>query len=210
MSRHYTIEDKTIALAGVFQATKLVHGIARKGMANSLWLTTASSSLLQMNPDSVIDVFGDVNCIASGLRTLVTQLNDSENRNLEITTYVITLLKLEQVLSKDTAKLAALGKDIDIIKERTTDFDLTDNTLYTQLARVYQDHISTLNPKIMVKGEPLHLENPDNAAKVRMALLAGIRAAMLWKQCGGSKWSLLFKRKQFVNVANDLLNRSSI
>ncbi|MGD8349299.1 MAG: DUF489 family protein, partial [Gammaproteobacteria bacterium] len=42
------------------------------------------------------------------------------------------------------------------------------------------------------------------AARVRASLLAGIRAAVLWRQLGGNKWKLLFARKKYVAIARQL------
>jgi high frequency lysogenization protein len=57
----------------------------------------------------------------------------------------------------------------------------------------------------MVSGENSYLESPDMANKVRALLLAGIRAAVLWRQCGGSRWQLLFKRRAIIKAAETLL-----
>ena len=64
--------------------------------------------------------------------------------------------------------------------------------------------ISDLKPRIMVAGEQNYLLNTDTAARVRTLLLAGIRAAVLWRQLGGSKWKLLLSRKRYVSVARNL------
>jgi high frequency lysogenization protein len=85
-------------------------------------------------------------------------------------------------------------------------FDLGDSAQHQQLSQIYQERISTLGPKIMVRGEPLHLQNPDSAARIRVALLAGIRAAVLWRQAGGSKWQLLFQRRKTANTARELVD----
>ncbi len=58
----------------------------------------------------------------------------------------------------------------------------------------------------MVRGEPLHLQNPDNAARIRVALLAGIRAAVLWRQAGGSKWQFLLQRRKTAAKARELVD----
>jgi high frequency lysogenization protein len=56
----------------------------------------------------------------------------------------------------------------------------------------------------MVAGEQNYLQKTETAARVRTLLLAGIRAAVLWRQLGGSKWKLLFARKKYVAVARQL------
>jgi high frequency lysogenization protein len=40
------------------------------------------------------------------------------------------------------------------------------------------------------------LQNENLAAKIRVLLFAGVRAAVLWQQCGGKRWHLLFQRKR--------------
>ncbi len=58
----------------------------------------------------------------------------------------------------------------------------------------------------MIAGEPLHLQNPDNAARIRVALLAGIRAAVLWRQAGGRKWQLLLRRRALGRTSRELID----
>jgi len=48
---------------------------------------------------------------------------------------------------------------------------------------------------VLVKGNSQTLAQPDTAALVRALLLAGTRSAVLWRQCGGSRWRLLFERR---------------
>jgi len=43
------------------------------------------------------------------------------------------------------------------------------------------------------------------ANKIRTLLLAGIRAAVLWRQMGGNRWQLLFSRKDIINDAKMLI-----
>jgi high frequency lysogenization protein len=57
----------------------------------------------------------------------------------------------------------------------------------------------------MVRGEPNYLQNPDNQNRIRALLLAGIRAAWLWRQMGGNRWRILFGRQQFLDAAQTYL-----
>ena len=77
--------------------------------------------------------------------------------------------------------------------------------IYASLGGLYSDTISTLNPRIMVSGEPTVLNNSDNANRIRTLLLSSIRSAVLWQQLGGNRWQLLFKRKKIVSIAKTLL-----
>jgi high frequency lysogenization protein len=57
----------------------------------------------------------------------------------------------------------------------------------------------------MVAGEQRHLSDPENADRIRAVLLAGIRSAVLWRQCGGVRWKLLFHRGRLQQEARRLL-----
>lgn len=202
----YTDSDRTLALAGVFQAARLTHQLARRGMTDGPALSSSLHSIFQLSPDHVIEVFGDLAGVSSGLRTLVDQLDNPKQRDAELTRYVIGVIQLAIKLGKDAQRQEALGRDIGDLDDRRKAFDMEDSQLFAPLADIYQRHLSTLSPRIMVKGEPLHLQNPDTAARIRTALLAGVRAAHLWQQCGGSRWQLVFKRAKLVTTARQLLS----
>lgn len=202
----YNDQDRTLALAGVFQAARLTHQLARKGMTDGPALATSVHSIFNLSPDSTAEVFGGVDGVAMGLRTLVDQLNSPQQRDAELTRYAIGVIQLAVKLNKDGERLAKLGQDIEDLLDRKRAFEMEDARLYAPLADIYQNNLSTISPRIMVKGEPLHLQNPDTAARIRTALLAGVRAAHLWIQCGGSRWSLVLKRARLVNAARQLLS----
>ncbi|HIE55408.1 MAG TPA: DUF489 family protein, partial [Chromatiaceae bacterium] len=141
-----------------------------------------------------------------GLRHFIHQLHGSRDRNLEVARYSIGLLQLGQKLYRDTKRLQALGEALDNFRSRSQAFAFEDSTRFSQLAKIYQDHISDLSPRIMVKGNPLHLQNSDTAARIRCALLTGIRSAHLWCQCGGRRWHMLTRHKRLLQAARELLD----
>jgi high frequency lysogenization protein len=59
----------------------------------------------------------------------------------------------------------------------------------------------------MVQGDQQYLGNQSTVNKIRALLLAGIRATLLWRQCGGSRWKLLFFRKKIQDEAKFLLTQ---
>lgn len=48
------------------------------------------------------------------------------------------------------------------------------------------------------------LQQPNNAAKIRALLLAGIRSARLWRQLGGHRWQLVFSRSKLLKELYEL------
>jgi high frequency lysogenization protein len=203
----YTQEDRVIALAGVFQAARLARDIARNGSSDGPAFESSRESLFDFAPESVASVFGDERGVFHGLQALSEQLERPQRRDLETSRYVVALLHLADRLMRDQHSLQALRDDLTALQRRRDHIDLGAGTINEQLAEIYQDRISVLGPRIMIRGEPLHLQNPENASRIRVALLAGIRAAVLWRQAGGSKWQFLLRRRAMTTQARDLIDK---
>ena len=84
-------------------------------------------------------------------------------------------------------------------------FEIGRSNVTSKVSALYQETISTLSPRIIVKGEQSYLSNSDTTSRIRTLLLAGIRSAILWNQIGGSQWRLLFTRASYVQSAKKLL-----
>ena len=202
----YELSDRVIALAGVFQAARLVHEVAKHGQADSKDLTTSLNSIVNDSPDSTIAVFGDLSGIRTGLICLQEQMGlQTAKREMEITRYVMGMLFLERKLSKTPELMAAVGKGIDGARRQLQHYPIEHDNVIANLAGVYSETLSTLSFRIMVSGEPANLANPALANKIRALLLAGIRAAVLWRQTGGRRWQLLFQRSKIVEQSLRLL-----
>jgi high frequency lysogenization protein len=201
----YRDEDRVLALAGVFQGARLARDVARKGMCDVEAFEASRSSLFVFETDATAAIFGGIAGIRQGLRTLAEQLDREASRDIEIARYAVAVIHLGDRARRDSGTLKGLGDDLAALDRRRQHFELTDAVQNQQLAKIYQDRISGLGPRIIVRGEPLHLQNPDNAARVRVALLAGVRAAVLWRQTGGRKWQLLLRRRRLWTVARELV-----
>jgi high frequency lysogenization protein len=165
------------------------------------------NSLFDFSPASVAAVFGGEKGVATGLRTLVSQLQSPEERDLEIAQYVIATIHLADKLRKSD-RLDRIADELADLKQRIEEFDLPRPTRIAQVEHIYQQHVSNVQPQIMVRGEPLHLQNKEHAAHIRAMLLCGIRSAVLWRQCGGKKLQLLFSRNKVAGIARDILDRT--
>lgn len=202
----YTDEDRLIALAGVFQTAALVRDIARTGQYDSACVETSLSSLFIFDASSVPIVFGGSHNIRYGLKILHTQLQTPQQRDIEIAQYVVALIHLADKLAQNEASLQAIANALDILNTNKKNFAWSISTLSAQLADIYQKHISAIQPQIIVRGEPGYLQSSDNAMLIRSLLFAGIRAAILWRQCGGKKRHLLFSRRKVAFLAKSLLD----
>ena len=73
MSRHDD-NERTLALAGVFQAARLVRDLARHGRADEQAMAASIGSLFAFEPESTEAVFGNLAGVRLGLLTLLEQL----------------------------------------------------------------------------------------------------------------------------------------
>lgn len=198
--------DRCIALAGVFQAANMAANIAEQGMVDSRSMEASIHSLFKIDAESVESVYGGLQGVESGLRLIQQQLGEKRTDNVLVTQYVIALLHLERKLSRNRAMQQQIRDGIRSAEERIAHFHLLHTNIIAQLADIYTQTISTLKPRIMVKGEPLHLQNSDNVNRIRALLLAGIRSAMLWRQCDGGRWQVILGRKKIAEQARRLLH----
>lgn len=201
----YSDQDRVVALGGIFQAARLARDIARTGVCDAQAFDNSRDSLFDFEPESVAAVFGGRRGIIYGLRSVLKQLDRPDQRELEIARYVISLINLADRLRARKDRMQRLYEKLMVFEGKHGQFELGDSVRHEQLAQIYQDEISTLGPRIMIRGEPLQLQNPDNATRIRVALLAGIRAAVLWRQAGGKKWWLLLRRRSIASVARELI-----
>ncbi len=199
--------DQTLALAGIYQAASLVKQIANTGMANSAHIESSLETLFRFDASSVEEVYGSIAGVTHGVSILLQHLNDRTARDMEITKYVISLIMLEKKLSYNREMLDDISKRLNKIESQFDFFSLCHENTFAKLGHVYKETISTLGSKIIVSGEQPHLNNGINASKVRALLLAGIRSAVLWRQCGGSRWQFIFGRKVYVYECQKILSQ---
>ena len=206
----YTDLDRLTAFAGVYQAAYCVRQIARQGTVDTRIMEPCIYSLFQLDTPTVAATFGPTGAVSSGARQIVAQLTAGANggppRDQELLRTVVTIVKLERALADRRDMLEAIRAGIEAIAAGRGDQPLLDPALLASLATIYSDTISHLSPRIVVKGEPLHLKNQDNQHRIRSVLLAGIRAAMLWRQVGGRRWHILFRQRQLLESARKYLS----
>jgi high frequency lysogenization protein len=202
----YNDADRVLALGGVFQAARLSRDIARTGVCDAQAFDASRETLFDFEPESVASIFGGVGGAAHGLRALNHQLERPSERDYEVARYVVALLHLADRLMRNDLSMQNLHDDLSALARRRNHFELSDSVQNQQLSHIYQERISVLGPRIMIGGEPLHLQNPDNAARIRVALLAGIRAAVLWRQAGGRRWQLLLRRRKMGHKSRELID----
>ena len=171
------------------------------------------NSILIDDAISAEALYGGLPKLNAGLNSLMYQLGsgrtapDGKAKQLDATQYSINVLALQKKLSNNPDTFKKLIDGISEAQKQLEFFPATHTNMIARLAELYSNTISTLGPRIMIRGDQNHLTNTDNAAKMRTLLLAGIRAALLWDQAGGTRWKLLFERGKMQREAEALLKR---
>jgi high frequency lysogenization protein len=201
-----TLTNQVIALAGIAQAAALVDQLATTGKVDEKALETTIGSLLKTESDSVLDVYGnDLANLALGLKHLDAQLTGYEIAHADQARYAASMVFLERRLSDQPAMLKTISIGLERAKAQTDHFNLLHENVLANLGDLYSQTVSKLEPRIMVNGNPDILRRQETANKIRACLLAGIRSAMLWNQCGGRRWKFLLFRKKIQAETQRLL-----
>lgn len=201
------VDNDVVALAGIYQAVQLVKQTAHGGSGNHSAFVSSIGSLFRFEAESAESVYGGVGGVKHGLDTLVDQLGRPGLRqDPELTAYAANLMFLERKLIRLPWMVDTLRSEIEAAKGVARTDDLEDPAVIANLAHAYSQTISRLSPRILVQGEPALLKQADVANRIRALLLAGIRAAVLWRQVGGSRLRLLFGRKRIVRGAQSALS----
>ena len=192
-------KDQTIALAGLYQSLALVQNIAWEGNTNHSCMVPTIESILKLDANEYIDVYGSIENLQLGIQTLKTALqNKSEKHAVERTRYAINLMYLASKFAVNPKAVSSLGSQIERISNQYDSIDDSFDDITEDLGRLYREHISPLGPKVIIEGDPEYLKMGQNASKIRALLLAGIRAVVLWKQADGKRWTLLLGRKSLM------------
>ena len=196
------IQEQLTALAAVFEATTLVDKIARTGQASEADIACLLGSLLVREPKNTLDVYGgdDLN-LREGYKALASALErNPASLQRDPLRYALALLGLERQLAKRDDLLQIIGQRLQQIEQQVGHFGLTHANVIAACGGLYQDTISTFRQRIQVHGDMRFLQQPDNAARIRALLLAGIRCARLWRQLGGHRWQLVFSRQKLLQA----------
>lgn len=207
------IKNRAIALAAIFQCVDGVSQIANKGSIDQELLETCIGSVLNEDADDAVALYGSLNKLKTGFSSMIHQLGsaqitpDGKPKDMEATRYALGLLHLEKKLNNNPELFGLLIEGIKETQKKLDFFEIGHENVIAKLADVYANTISTMSPKIMVKGDQNYLSKPENAAKIRTLLLAGIRAALLWRQAGGDRWKLLFEKGKLQRQADTFLKQ---
>lgn len=200
------LQDITLALAGVVQATILVNQVAKTGFAQQDAYKCSIESLFDLNPASTLAVYGGN---AQNLRLGLEALRDmlaGNHKHQEAMRYALGALHLQKKLAGRRDMMNTIGSRVSQAASQAEHFSSTHDNVVSNLGQIYSETISTFRFRIQVMGDYNYLQQPRIASQIRALLLAAIRSAMLWRQLGGTRWQLLLQRKAIASQVDKLLS----
>jgi len=188
----------------MFLSAELVQNIANNGEFDEGHMQIVLESVFTLDADTVESIYGGKSNLRAGQQRLIDQLDGTDSKpNLQITQYILNLLKLENKCQSDTELLSRIRRGIENAEQMRSHYETLDNEVISMLAKIYTDNISNLSPRIVVHGNREYLEQELHANRIRACLLAGIRSAVLWRQCGGTRWKIVSGRQKYVQQARE-------
>lgn len=200
------LHNRTLALAALFQCLGEVARLAQNGHGDAQVLQVMVGSILTLDAPSLESIYGGIASLRPGLHLLRNQLGAGpEPRDMEMMRHAVAVLYLERRLHNNSQIRDELLRGIHAAQRQSDYFDLTHDNVIAALASLYRETISRLGPRIIVRGDQQHLARENVASRIRVLLLAAIRAAVLWRQAGGSRLRLMFTRRALAEEAKRLL-----
>jgi len=201
--------NQVIALAALMQSLKILDKLASTGYLEKEYFEVCIKSLFVTNPDSFDEVYGQPANLLMGLESLASTLKpNKDDGNSNLIQYVLGLMHLQNKLAGSSSMLTTISDKLAKADKQVEMFGLTHENVIANLAQTYSETLSTFKFRIQVLGNAQYLQQDRIANQVRVLLLCGIRATMLWRQSGGSRWSLFFKRKKIIQEAENLLSEN--
>lgn len=199
--------ERSLALAGVFQSAALVRDLARTGQAEETAFDTSIQSIYQIEARNVEQVYGGTICgLRLGLQELVNLLGHAKiTQDRELTRYLIGLMHLERKLIRAPEIKKNLSRRIKHAISQANYFSSSPQLIINSLADIYVTTLGALPFRLHVVGQGKHLTHTETVSKIRAALLAGVRSAVLWRQLGGSRWQLFLMRNKLIGIGKKLL-----
>ncbi|MBV8802231.1 MAG: high frequency lysogenization protein HflD [Gammaproteobacteria bacterium] len=189
-------DNITIALAGIVQAICLVKELAQTGKINEDAFQISIQSILATHPENTVLVFGDLTHLQLGLEQLAQLFLPKSANSRTMIRQILSIIRLQRKISRSPKAIEMLTQRVQQAKKQAEYFSITHTNILANLGDTYLTLINMFHFRFFIMGNQRFLSIRENIDKIRTLLLAAIRAAVLWRQSGGSRLQLIFSSKQ--------------
>ncbi len=188
-------DDRVLALGALLVALSQVRRIAETGQSDTATLQVALDSVFRLDAADTAAAVGGVDAVRPGLRLLRDYLAGT-NKDEALGKLAMAVMQLERRFVADAAMTERVRTGLRALQGPVERLGSPHHDVVAGLASLYADTLSHLRPRVMVPGNPHYLGQAGVVAEIRALLLAALRAAVLWRQMGGSLWDFLFRRRE--------------
>lgn len=223
-------QQQVIGLAAAIQALTLVSDVAFKGRFDENYARPLLQSLVNYSPENAADAYAGIANLRLGLQAIPNLLNNQAN--LDLIRHLFSVIVIEGKLVRSPTILTLLRNKLEDLRatlntpeafseddnffdnesdddnsdeEVSGEVDLTSTRVIAEFADIYKQTASTIEPRIMVKGEAEYLRNDIHANQIRALLFAALRGASFFRHNDGSRRYIMFKSKQYIKLSQELL-----
>lgn len=193
--------EQVLAFAAMFQALACVQQLAETGRCDTAASAVLIDAIFAIDSSNAESLYPPPR-LKSGLALAQKQLD--RNPGDAIMRMGISVLRLERRLMSNAKLAAALRERIGDVERARAAFGNQHEAVLAQLSEAYLQTVSNLQPRVMVHGLPLHLQQERTVQQIRALLLGAIRAAAMWRHVGGSGWRLFWRRGKWLAMARTL------
>ena len=198
------LDQQLLALAALYQSCNFVSRLAWKGEYKEDDFIPLLESILNFESYDPSEIYKNKNNLKTGFRYMKKQvIDDIFTRSSETRRYISSLKELVRKVDKDKNISSDFFEKLKQLSADHNNIGIDEKT--EQIGEIYQSTFSKIEPRIVVSGDNVHLKIGLNAARIRTALLAGIRSIYLWKQCDGSDLKFFIFKKRYINRIKEII-----
>jgi high frequency lysogenization protein len=198
--------EQTLAFAAMFQALGCVQQLAEGGRCDADEAAVVIDAVFAIDSANAESLYPPAR-LRAGLALAAKQLD--RNPGDAVMRMGITVLRLERRLMTNTRLAGSLRDRIGETERTRAAFGGQHENVLAALSAAYLQTVSNLEPRVMVHGSPLHLQQERTVQHIRALLLAALRAAAMWRHVGGSGWRLFWRRGKWLAMARSLQQRDA-
>ena len=189
--------DYITSLIAMLQSVYLVDRIATTDYDATNESDFLIQSIYTKNTFDADKIYSQKSSLVDGCKLLKEILRGKNDISvLTMQKYALNIILIQKNINKISDLKNMIGKKIDNYHDNSMmATNLNDQIAYSE--EIYKEHVGIIRPRVVISGKKEYLNK--NSSLIRALLLSGIRAAFLWDYHGGSKWHLMFRRKEILN-----------
>jgi len=189
--------DYITSLIAMLQSVYLVDRIATTDYDATNESNFLIQSIYTKNTFDADKIYSQKSSLVDGCKLLKDILRGKNDISvLTMQKYALNIILIQKNINKISDLKNMIGKKIDNYHDNSMmATNLNDQIAYSE--EIYKEYVGIIRPRVVISGKKEYLNK--NSSLIRALLLSGIRAAFLWDYHGGSKWHLMFRRKEILN-----------